>query len=205
MNTRSSLILLFVFTLTTDMLSQIKELKTENLNQEEWEAARDYYAVEVIKLLAKLDTLNAEIDSLLKLNDSLGVLDCEYHLYNLSGTTYEDVAEFRIRFLETEDKIINKSATSEEIKQKYLDEISISPLKCLPEFSDRFRVMSKLFESLELPETSKKYTVIKGDNLRKIAKKFFGDIKYWQKLWNANKDIITDPDLIYPGQELKIP
>ena len=49
------------------------------------------------------------------------------------------------------------------------------------------------------------YTVQKGDSLSKIAKHEYGDANAWKKIFEANKDIIKDPDLIYPGQELKIP
>jgi nucleoid-associated protein YgaU len=49
------------------------------------------------------------------------------------------------------------------------------------------------------------YTVVKGDSLSKIAKREYGDADKWQTIYEANKDLIEDPDLIYPGQELKIP
>ena len=49
------------------------------------------------------------------------------------------------------------------------------------------------------------YTVAAGDSLSKIAKKVYGDAKKWQKIFEANKDQIKNPDLIHPGQVLKIP
>ncbi len=49
------------------------------------------------------------------------------------------------------------------------------------------------------------YTIAKGDSLSKIAKKFYGDAKQWRKIHEANKDIIKNPDLIFPGQVIKIP
>lgn len=49
------------------------------------------------------------------------------------------------------------------------------------------------------------YTVVKGDYLRKIAKKFYGNEMEWPKIYNANKSIIKNPDLIYTGQVLTIP
>jgi nucleoid-associated protein YgaU len=51
----------------------------------------------------------------------------------------------------------------------------------------------------------KTYVVVKGDSLSKIAKREYGDASKWRRIHEANKDIISDPDLIYPGQELKIP
>jgi nucleoid-associated protein YgaU len=49
------------------------------------------------------------------------------------------------------------------------------------------------------------YTVTAGDSLSKIAKHFYGDSNRWQKIFDANRDQIKDPDLIRPGQKLKIP
>ena len=53
--------------------------------------------------------------------------------------------------------------------------------------------------------SGKTYVVVKGDSLSKIAKREYGDANKWRTIHEANKDLIKDPDLIYPGQELKIP
>lgn len=57
----------------------------------------------------------------------------------------------------------------------------------------------------EPPAASADYVVVKGDNLWKIAKKTYGDGNRWVDIYNANKDIIKNPDMIYIGQELKLP
>lgn len=49
------------------------------------------------------------------------------------------------------------------------------------------------------------YVVVNGDSLSKIAKREYGDASKWRQIYEANKDLIKDPDLIYPGQELKVP
>jgi nucleoid-associated protein YgaU len=46
------------------------------------------------------------------------------------------------------------------------------------------------------------YTVVAGDNLTKIGEKYGLS---WQQVYDANRDIISDPDKIHPGQQLKIP
>jgi len=53
--------------------------------------------------------------------------------------------------------------------------------------------------------SSRTYIVVKGDSLSKIAKREYGDANKWPTIYEANKELIKDPDLIYPGQELKIP
>ena len=47
--------------------------------------------------------------------------------------------------------------------------------------------------------------VVKGDCLWNISKKFYGAGRQYTKIYNANTDIIKNPNLIYPGQVLKIP
>lgn len=49
------------------------------------------------------------------------------------------------------------------------------------------------------------YTVVKGDCLWNIAKKFYGNGSKYTVIYNANKDKIKNPNLIYPGQVLTIP
>lgn len=49
------------------------------------------------------------------------------------------------------------------------------------------------------------YTVVPGDTLSGIALKFYGDASRWPEIHEANKDIIENPNLIYPGQTFVIP
>jgi nucleoid-associated protein YgaU len=49
------------------------------------------------------------------------------------------------------------------------------------------------------------YTVQPGDTLSKIAKEHLGNANAYMKIFEANKDQLTDPDKIKPGQVLKIP
>ncbi|HSH05979.1 MAG TPA: LysM peptidoglycan-binding domain-containing protein [Anaerolineae bacterium] len=50
------------------------------------------------------------------------------------------------------------------------------------------------------------YTVASGDSLSVISNRFYGDAKHWQKIYQANKDVIGDnPNLIRVGQVLTIP
>lgn len=49
------------------------------------------------------------------------------------------------------------------------------------------------------------HVVVAGETLSGIAKKFYGDASKYMKIFEANKDKLTNPDKIHPGQELKIP
>jgi nucleoid-associated protein YgaU len=51
------------------------------------------------------------------------------------------------------------------------------------------------------------YTVMRGDYLWRIAKKadIYGDAYAWMRIYTSNKDLIKDPDLIFPNQSFRIP
>ena len=49
------------------------------------------------------------------------------------------------------------------------------------------------------------YTVQKGDTLSKISKQYYGDASLYNRIFDANRDQLKDPDKIFPGQVLKIP
>lgn len=50
-----------------------------------------------------------------------------------------------------------------------------------------------------------RHTVKSGETLSKIAKQYYGDASKYQKIFSANTDILKNPDLIHPNQELIIP
>jgi LysM repeat protein len=72
--------------------------------------------------------------------------------------------------------------------------------------ADFSKVRSGASSSESQPASQEKtYTVASGDSLSKIAKKVYGDAKQWKRIFEANRDQIENPDLIHPGQVLRIP
>lgn len=55
------------------------------------------------------------------------------------------------------------------------------------------------------PKSSGSHTVVSGDTLWAISKKYYGDGAKYTKIYNVNKDKVKNPNLIYPGQVLMIP
>ena len=53
--------------------------------------------------------------------------------------------------------------------------------------------------------TERMYIVQSGDSLSKISRKFYGDATKWKRIFEANTDVIKNPDLIQPGWRLRIP
>lgn len=89
---------------------------------------------------------------------------------------------------------VSGTATSAEAKQQLWDEYA----RLDPDFRTGDLVLS-----ISAPDASgTKYTVQSGDTLSKIGGNYGVS---WQSIFEANKDILDDPDKIYPGQELTIP
>jgi nucleoid-associated protein YgaU len=49
------------------------------------------------------------------------------------------------------------------------------------------------------------HVVVSGDTLSKIAQKYYGDASLYTKIFQANRDVLSDPNKISPGQKLRIP
>ena len=63
-------------------------------------------------------------------------------------------------------------------------------------------------EKIQAPEQKAKveyYVIQSGDTLSKIAKKYLGDATAYPKIFEANREVIKDANLIYPGQKIRIP
>jgi nucleoid-associated protein YgaU len=74
-----------------------------------------------------------------------------------------------------------------------------------PDFSDVQSGSSSTAPAPDGTPPEKVYVVQRGDSLSKIAKNEYGDVNKWKLIFEANKDQIKNPDLIQPGQTLKIP
>lgn len=63
-------------------------------------------------------------------------------------------------------------------------------------------------DNLEAPAPAPEveyYTIVSGDSLSKIAKRYYGNAMDYPKLFEANKEVIKDANLIYPGQKIRVP
>lgn len=87
-------------------------------------------------------------------------------------------------------------ASSQEIREKVV--LVVGNTKGIATVDDRMSVV------VEEPQ-AQFHTVVSGDYLSKIAKKYYGDAMKYTIIFEANKPMLTDPDKIYPGQVLRIP
>ena len=63
-------------------------------------------------------------------------------------------------------------------------------------------------DQVEAPAQTAKvefYEIQKGDTLSAIAKQFYGDANAYPRIFEANREVIKDADLIYPGQKIRVP
>jgi nucleoid-associated protein YgaU len=60
-------------------------------------------------------------------------------------------------------------------------------------------------KSVTAAESNRTYTVKSGDTLSAIAKQFYNDASQYMKIFEANKNLLSSPDKIAPGQVLTIP
>jgi nucleoid-associated protein YgaU len=109
--------------------------------------------------------------------------------------------------MEGDKLLIRATAPSADAKNRVWDQIKLVD----PNFSD-------LIADIQAPAaaaaaaggapsttTARTYTVQAGDSLSKISKQFYGDANKYMKIFEANKDKLSDPDKVRPGQELVIP
>ena len=111
-------------------------------------------------------------------------------LANQNGTTYT---------LSEADGVLHVDGTapSAEAKQALWDEYN----RIDPDFKSNDLILN-ISSGAAAGGGEHTYTVVSGDNLTKIGQKYGIS---WKAIYDANRDLLNDPDKIFPGQELKIP
>ncbi len=94
------------------------------------------------------------------------------------------------------------TVASEDIKNEIW-----TAIKTIPEWRDEIVAEIEVTPPAATPAatTAATYTVQPGDTLSKIAKVHLGDASAYMKIFEANRDQLTNPDQIKPGQVLRLP
>jgi len=111
--------------------------------------------------------------------------------------------------MEGDKLLIRASAPSADLKNRVWDQIKLVD----PSFSDLIAdvqapaaaAAAAAAGGAPLTPAARTYTVQPGDNLSKISKQFYGDANKYMKIFEANKDKLTDPDKVKAGMDLIIP
>lgn len=112
-------------------------------------------------------------------------------LANSNGTTYELSEANGVLH-------ITGNAPSAEAKQALWDEYA----RIDPDYQSSDLILNISTGGDAAGGGANTYTVVSGDSLSKIGAKYGVS---WKAIYDANRDIISDPDMIHPGQEIKIP
>ena len=67
------------------------------------------------------------------------------------------------------------------------------------------KVVNNTNQPLEDPGKTEYYEIQSGDTLSKLAKEFYGDASVYNRIFEANREVIKDPNLIFVGQKIRIP
>ncbi len=116
--------------------------------------------------------------------------------------------QFMNLHVESNKLYIKATAPSEDAKNKFWDQV-----KLVNPSADDITADISIDERRALGaaagggagQGSQTYTIVSGDTLSKISKKFYGDSNEYMRIFYANRDKLNDPDKIQAGQQLVIP
>ncbi len=197
----------------------------EKMTKDQWQQEINNYTAQRNDLNAKVKALTDQINTLQqqssKLDDDIN--KCMDDLYALVGSTKADADAYRSEIDATENTanelsrlsdadLMARSGDVDALAQK-VKSLWDNKLSLIPEFYDRLTALNEKVKALQstLGNQVKTYTVgtwaRNRDCLWNISKKpdIYNNAWMWPKIWQGNRDQIKDPDVIHPGQKLKIP
>jgi hypothetical protein len=197
----------------------------QEMTAEEWQAEMNRYTELRNELKGTIESLTEQINSLKAESATLDgeIAACMDALYGLVGSNSMEAAAYRAQIEAAEAKagsLMRLSDADLLARSGEVDELDASVkalwgnrLSVIPEFYDRLTALNEKIASLRntLAGTAKVYTVgtwsRDRDCLWNISKKkdIYNNAWMWPKIWQGNRDQIKDPDVIHPGQKLKIP
>jgi hypothetical protein len=188
------------------LLLTVVNFAQEEMTEEQWESEMAAFKNKKVALETEIAALKTDIDNL-KAMDLQDPEECIDELYQLVGATRNDVNNYRKAVNELDGKIKRKEGPKAD-RQTDLNALKMNKISALPEFYNKVhnQMQKDLDNWVEAP-TEINYTVVKGDHLWGIAKKseHYGNPFAWPVIYQANRDQIKNPDLIYPNQNFKIP
>ncbi len=188
------------------LLLTVVNFAQEEMTEEQWESEMAAYKNKKVALETEIAALKTDIDNL-KAMDLQDPEECIDELYQIVGATRNDVNNYRKAVNELDGKNKRKEGPKAD-RQTDLNALKTNKISALPEFYNKVhnQMQKDLDNWVEAP-TEINYSVVKGDHLWGIAKKseHYGNPFAWPVIYQANRDQIKNPDLIYPNQSFKIP
>lgn len=178
----------------------------EEMTVEEWEAEMSRLTAKKDALMSEINTLKSDIESL-RAQELGDPEECIDELYQLVGANRANIDNFRNAVNELNGKINRKEGPKAD-RQADLNALKMNKISALPEFYNKVHVdMQNALNSWVEEPKDIMYTVVRGDHLWGIARKseHYGNGFAWPVIYQANRDQIKNPDLIYPKQVFKVP
>ena len=192
----------------------------EKMTREEYEARLVDYQQRQEAANSQIARLDAEIAAL---TQEISALDAEIagitdEIHNLVGATAAEISDFGktldllLRQLEgltalaPEELVRHQGEIKDVLAQ--VEELKTSKISAIPEMAEMIRRLETLISDLQIRDVvTILYQVEKGDHLWAIAgdETIYGDPYMWPRIYRANTEQITDPDLIFPKQKLSVP
>lgn len=177
----------------------------------------------VAELEAKLKTLDTQTDDSKRMIEEAKaqLKECRDEINRLLGINDADIEAFRqklgiiegrIRELKrlSDDQLAERQGEVKDLENQ-LNALRMEKVALIPEFYNKIIELAREIKGLYREKKITTYTVgtwaENRDCLWNIAGKIeiYGDPFLWPKIWQYNTDIIRNPDIIFPGQVLKLP
>jgi len=197
-------------------------IAAERMTFEDYQLQLQKYQDREAKALEAIDQENAGID---ELRAKIAEIEAQIaaiwdEIYALLGITPDDLQAFLDAIAALEERVGELARLSPAQlldRASELDTLSVevaemqeNPIALLSEPRNRLNRLASRIEALKasLPKPQHDiYNVIRGDYLWKISGKseIYDDPWKWMRIYSSNREDISDPDLIYPDQRLRIP
>ena len=220
---RISLIAIFLAAVTMSAFAQAQEM-----TKEEWQKQVTDFTAKVTDLKAKYETLKKEVADLQKQDgDKAAALKaCQDEMTKLIAAEEAPVVAMTDKIdgklnelsrLSNQDLFARKAEL--DTLQSWIDAAKKSPVSAMSKYASRLQDQQGRLDALKKAleayvasgQSMQTYTVgtwaKDRDCLWNIAKKpkIYANPFLWPKIWQGNRDQIKNPDVIEPGQKLKIP
>lgn len=214
-----------MFIVAAALVLSVAVSTAQDMTREQWQQEMASLTQQVNDLRARAQALTTSLSTLQGESTKLDadLKKCMDELYALVGSNAAEAAQYRAQIEAAEGRandllrlsdaeLLARSgevtALENDVKRLWENKLSL-----IPEFWDRLTALNDKVASLKttLAGSGQVYTVgtwsRDRDCLWNIAKKpsVYSNAWLWPKIWQGNRDQIRDPDVIQPGQKLKIP
>ena len=197
----------------------------QEMNKEQWQQEMNKLTQQVNDLKSRVADNSSQVGNLQGQSTKLDadMKQCMDELYALVGSNAAEADVYRQQIVDAENganELLRLSDAELLARSGEVDALDVTvkklwenKLSLIPEFWDRLTALNEKVASLKntIAGSGKVYTVgtwsRNRDCLWNISKKqdIYNNAWLWPKIWQGNRDQIRDPDIIKPGQKLKIP